>query len=726
MINAALELLELGLSVVPLQKNKKMPPFGCTWKEQQKQLPSEELIESRFIKYPDSNLGIVTGAVSGIVVVDGDSAEACDWIENNFPHTWLTVSNLGRGRHYYYKYPTVGGVRNNASLLHHAVDVRGTAGLVVVPPSKHKSGNNYQWNIEEGFSLEELADLPEYPAKFCDAAYISAGSQNETGKKDDYVPGELKNIADKCAWMRHCRTDAKKLGYEEWIWMLSIVGRCVDGRKKCHQLSKLGTGYNFEQCDKKITETTMAMGAVTCRTISRKFDGCFDCKVKGKAAKKFSPVILGAEAVIENETQRITIEDIEKEQIDNLTLKLPERIINPGGLISLGMAALRETEAPEIPQYSFPIVVSIIARALMGRVTYAGLWPNFYMVKIGGTSTGKTDCDKIMRRAICNNIDSENFYGQDDFSSGPGLLRGLEGNPQTLINLDEISYLFRRFDKHDPITSGKIEVLLQLFTNCGGIYKKSYGDSKKAIILNQPCLSLTGNATPGIFDDIKSEDFISGLIQRFTFFCYDGKIPYRKIYTGSYGKEMTSFLNGIKRLYVKKDNSEIKTLVDAVDVPVEMTTAQNVSNRIQIFSKKITDLANAETDAGKTGIISRQYNEAMKYAMIYSAGQGYTMTLQAIEYGIALAEILAGWKLNVLSGKVREGQFHRDCEIFKEGIVAAVRMGKRPTGKLIANRRPRIKELKPHEFLNVVTALKARKEIEIDDSGRSTAYFLLK
>jgi len=722
MINSALELLELGLSVVPLQKNKKIPPAGCTWKEQQKDLPSEDLIEKRFKQYPDSDLGVITGKVSGIVVVDSDSAEACAWIEKQFPTTWLTVSNNGRGKHYYFKYPKQGFVGSSGSIVYENVDIRGEKGLIVVPPSEHKSGNLYQWNIAEGFSLENLEDLPEYPAK-----YIETKKEYKEKFETEYVPGELKNIAEQCAWMRHCREDADKISYDEWLWMLSIVSRCKDGKKKCHWLSKLSSKYNYNYTVIKINEVLKNMGAVSCRTISKKFEGCFECKNLIKA-KGFSPVILSSEDIIEDETQRITIEDIKSQKINNLTLEIPEKILYPGGLISIGMNALNSSESPNIPQYSFPIVISIISRALMGKVTYGGVWPNFYMIKVGGTSTGKTDADKIMRRAICSDLDFESFYGPDDFSSGPGLLRGLEEQPQTLINLDEISYLFKRFDNHDPVTAGKIEILLQLFTNAGLTYKKPYGDAKKSIILNQPCLSLIGNATTSIFDDIRPEDFISGLIQRFTFWCYDGPIPRREPYIGGYNADMIKFLNEIKKIYKEFDKSDKKkeSVSDIIGGAIEMTTEKDAYNQLLEFSKHITDYANKEDDQGKVGIISRKYYEAIKYAMVYSAGSGYKITGKAIDYGIIIANLVGDWKLNILSSKVREGIFHRDCEIFKEGIIAVLKIGKKPTGKLIANRRPRIKELKPHEFKNVTTALAARKEIEIDDSGQSTKYFLLK
>ena len=112
MLNSALELLEIGLSVIPLSKKSKLPPKGCTWTEQQEILPSIDLIIERFEKHPGCNLGIITGIASNIVVIDGDSQKACEWIEDVFPYTWLTASNNGRGKHYYYRYP-VGKLKDN-------------------------------------------------------------------------------------------------------------------------------------------------------------------------------------------------------------------------------------------------------------------------------------------------------------------------------------------------------------------------------------------------------------------------------------------------------------------------------------------------------------------------------------------------------------------------------------------------------------------------------------
>jgi len=51
------------------------------------------------------------------------------------------------------------------------------------------------------------------------------------------------------------------------------------------------------------------------------------------------------------------------------------------------------------------------------------------------------------------------------------------------------------------------------------------------------------------------------------------------------------------------------------------------------------------------------------------------------------------------------------CAIFKRGIIAAIKIGKKPTKKVVLNRRPQLKKLKTKELTDVINALAARKEI---------------
>ena len=69
-LEAALFYERMGLSVIQLKPNSKEPLRA--WQEFQRRRATAPEIQKWFQDFPNANLGIVTGAVSGIAVVDLD------------------------------------------------------------------------------------------------------------------------------------------------------------------------------------------------------------------------------------------------------------------------------------------------------------------------------------------------------------------------------------------------------------------------------------------------------------------------------------------------------------------------------------------------------------------------------------------------------------------------------------------------------------------------------
>jgi hypothetical protein len=91
---------------------------------------------------PAFNIGVATGAVSKIFVVDVDGDDAALRQLGDMPST-VSVTTA-RGQHYYFKYPDM-PVRNSAGKIAPGVDVRGDGGYVLAPPSIHPTGLRYRW-----------------------------------------------------------------------------------------------------------------------------------------------------------------------------------------------------------------------------------------------------------------------------------------------------------------------------------------------------------------------------------------------------------------------------------------------------------------------------------------------------------------------------------------------------------------------------------------------------
>jgi len=100
--------------------------------------------------WPEANIGIVCGAVSGLVVIDvdgPDGEETLEALEADIGPLPETVEALtGKGRHLYFNHPGV-EIRPSAGVLGSALDVRGDGGYVVGPPSLHYTGRRYEWEV---------------------------------------------------------------------------------------------------------------------------------------------------------------------------------------------------------------------------------------------------------------------------------------------------------------------------------------------------------------------------------------------------------------------------------------------------------------------------------------------------------------------------------------------------------------------------------------------------
>jgi len=122
-------------------------------------LPRESL-EEALSWASKGNVGLRTGRVSGIVVVDVDPG--ADVSDLDLPPTLRVNTGRAGGYHLYYRYAEAVGNSNGKKLGAH-IDFKGDGGQVVFPGSAHPdTGKTYEW--AEGCAPweAELADLPSH------------------------------------------------------------------------------------------------------------------------------------------------------------------------------------------------------------------------------------------------------------------------------------------------------------------------------------------------------------------------------------------------------------------------------------------------------------------------------------------------------------------------------------------------------------------------------------
>ena len=161
---AAASYLARGWSVLPLKRGDKRPLI--LWETLQQHQADAATLAQWFSRWPDANVGIVTGEISNLIVLDVDPKHGGDdslaELERRFSKLPETVEARtgGGGRHLYFAHP--GGLLLNRAGLRQGIDLRGDGGYVVAPPSLHPSGQHYAWAPARSPDEVGLAPLPRW------------------------------------------------------------------------------------------------------------------------------------------------------------------------------------------------------------------------------------------------------------------------------------------------------------------------------------------------------------------------------------------------------------------------------------------------------------------------------------------------------------------------------------------------------------------------------------
>jgi hypothetical protein len=165
---AASDYRRRGWSVIPQRPSTKRP--YVRWKAFQSRLPTWQEFADWWRRFPDAGIAVICGPLSGILVVDVDGPEAAEALIRRLGSEPLTPKALsGSGDpnryHLFFQHPDF-QTRAKATPWHARLEFRGHAGLAVLPPSLHTSGNLYCW--APGRSLSEVS-IPILPPEIANA-----------------------------------------------------------------------------------------------------------------------------------------------------------------------------------------------------------------------------------------------------------------------------------------------------------------------------------------------------------------------------------------------------------------------------------------------------------------------------------------------------------------------------------------------------------------------------
>ena len=157
--------------MLPCGKNK-IPLVS--WKEFQTRYPSETEVKSWYEKFPEGQVGIITGKISNLTVVDVEKGGDPSFL----PQDTTIVSTGGNGYHYFFLFEE--GVTNKARIKE-LVDIRSEGGYVVAAGSESEKGPYTMLQ-----DVKQLLPFPKslFPEKKVDIFQVPETAHYGTPKKE--------------------------------------------------------------------------------------------------------------------------------------------------------------------------------------------------------------------------------------------------------------------------------------------------------------------------------------------------------------------------------------------------------------------------------------------------------------------------------------------------------------------------------------------------------------
>lgn len=152
----ALKYQEAGFGIIPVGPDKR--PL-VKWAEFKERKANSDEVQVWWDKWPTANIGLNTGLINDLTVIDCDSEDAIKTVEELLPEgIEPPVATTPRnGRHYFFRHAQELRSRNGVDVN---LDVKSEGGYVIVPPSSGANGS-YAWN--DDLDIRTIPSVPPIP-----------------------------------------------------------------------------------------------------------------------------------------------------------------------------------------------------------------------------------------------------------------------------------------------------------------------------------------------------------------------------------------------------------------------------------------------------------------------------------------------------------------------------------------------------------------------------------
>ncbi|WP_454917103.1 DUF3987 domain-containing protein [Xanthobacter sediminis] len=268
-LEAALAYARAGFRIFPVRQDK--VPLVKAWAKVA--TSDESLVRAWWEKWPKAMIGLPTGAVNGLWVIDLDVDSAKN-VDGNAAFTALeeahgavdvdVVATTPRcGSHLFFRWNADRPVRNTTSTVAAGIDTRGDGGFVILAPSAREDGRTYAW-VNSPLGEADLTDAPDWLLDL-----IEKPAPPEPPAQAEGAPSSPPRAADDPLFARRRAYAVSALEREaEAVSTAQEGGRNARLNEAAHAVANyIGSGHLTEaEVHEALTAAALAVGLVVKET----------------------------------------------------------------------------------------------------------------------------------------------------------------------------------------------------------------------------------------------------------------------------------------------------------------------------------------------------------------------------------------------------------------------------------------------------------------------------
>lgn len=596
----------------------------------------------------NSNIGIATGPISNIFVVDVDGPQGEASLSNYPPLPDTLTSTTGRGRHIVFRYPDK-KVYTRAGKFAPGLDIRGEGGYIVAPPSVHYTGVVYQWmddTVPIAVAPEWLLDIIcQPPAERTYAPII------DNSNSDKWTVDEVRDL------LSYIDAD---ITYDDWI----AVGMALHSEGMSlavwDEWSKRGTKYR-PGCTIPHWRSFRPNAGISFGTVVHM------AALAGWKPKEITSTDLKDHPAYEF-IMRVRNGEF---SVKGTPIHAPAPLFDPLKIPGLVGDTIREiVETSQKPQPELALLNTLAALgAVFGR-RYASPMDtrtNLYTVGIAVTAAGKDHSRRFIKKLL-NAAQLDQFLGEDTIISGAGLLTSISKRPSQVMHLDEFGMLLEAITdtKGASYMKAASKVITEMYSTSSNIFfGGQYADKKTDTIkIPSPNLCIYGTTTPEKYISSLNKSVVaSGELNRFIVIRPAIDRPTRRRYMGSASPSSQLISQWAALISTTTPNHSLFT---PDTIPVSWAGLEDRLWDMGLYED--SQIANNAT----TGALWGRYREnTIKIAMIFAIARNPVVpiiTNDDLDTAEAIVSQAVTYAMELAEDHMADSQHEKDCQDIIQAI----------------------------------------------------------